>query len=155
MSDDPLGREKLPRQPGGQFTKGSGFTSETAKAARAIQRSMGKSEAKNRVEQLLEEAGFEEDAPETIRLLAEKAVRGSQADMRLFLQQTNQIQSPQDKWDGQGPCPTCGQVPGEGLVLAGRQFDSVDHAVQELDRLLTASELLVQREKVFDEKVAP
>lgn len=158
MSGDPLFPEReLPRQSGGKFGKGSGFTSEQAREAAKKGTRVSKKDFQGRVAQLLEDANFGnggKSAPETIRLLAEKAIKGSSADLRLFLQQTGQLQDARDKYDGTGPCPTCGQTPGEGLTLAGKQFDSLAAALAELEGLLSLSERTIVQEKKLDERVA-
>ena len=108
------------------------FTSETAREA-AKKSNESKRLRKTEVDALLIEAGFDPpgDAPETLRQLALKAVKGSSADMRLFLQQSGQlVKAPGADWDGSGACPTCGLDPAGGLVLQTEDMEAISRCIE-------------------------
>ena len=99
---------------------------------------------KGEVEKLLLEAGYEDTskAPETIRQLALSAVKGTAADMRLYLQQTGQLtKGPATDWDGLGNCPTCGLDPAGGLVLEAEDMAGLSRAVERLQEIVGVTEL--------------
>jgi hypothetical protein len=149
-----------PRSSDGTFAGGAGWTSEQAREAARRSHLPGVRKSKDDIEDevnaLLQEAGVEpKDAPATLRVLAKNAIKGSSADMRLFLQQTGQLQGTNEKYDGKGPCPTCGQTPGEGLSIEGGQIVSVGKSLEELDRLISLSESLVAREHEIDANPIP
>jgi hypothetical protein len=146
MTDD------APRQPDGKFATGAGWTSEQAREAARKSHVPGvrKKASEADVEGLLQEAGVDPDtAPATLRVLAQNAVKGSSADMKLFLSQTGQLTG-NEKYDGKGPCPTCGQTPGEGLTVQAGQIASLDHSVETLTKLVEESEALILREHGID-----
>lgn len=147
-------KDQLPRSPDGTFGQGAGWTPEQAREAAIKSHAAGVRKSKSAIEEnvldLLAEAGLDASAPTTIRILAEKAVKGSSADLRLFLQQTGQLQNANEKYDGKGPCPTCGQTPGEGLTIAAAQVGSLGHTLEQLETLVAQSEALVAREKALD-----
>lgn len=148
-----------PRSSDGTFAGGAGWTSEQAREAARRSHLPGVRKSKDDIEDevnaLLQEAGVEpKDAPATLRVLAKNAIKGSSADMRLFLQQTGQLQG-NDKYDGKGPCPTCGQTPGEGLTIAHAQLDSMSHTLKLLTDMVEQSEALVAREREIDANPIP
>lgn len=113
--------------PEGKNVAATRFTSETAKKA-AKKSAESRKTKKTQIDALLAEAGIE-NPTETERALAHNAVHGSSADMRLFLQQTNQLIHQEKEWDGEGECPTCGLDPSGGLVLDGETIASIDKAI--------------------------
>ena len=155
MTDD------IPRNEDGTFGKGAGWTSDQAREAARRSHAPGtRKTSADRVEQevneLLTEVGVDpEKAATTLRVLARNAIKGSSADMRLFLQQTSQLQGTNEKYDGKGPCPTCGQTPGEGLVLPTVQRESLARALAQMEQLVTEAEERVRREREIDKYPIP
>lgn len=150
----------IPRDPDGTFGKGAGWTSDQAReAARkshapGVRRSRG--DLDDAINDLLQEAGVKPgEAPATLRVLAKNAIKGSSADMRLFLQQTGQLQGTNEKYDGKGPCPTCGQTPGEGLTIPAGQIGSLKLSMGTLTELVEQSEALIAREREIDKHPIP
>ena len=92
---------------------------------------------------LIAEAGVSEDEiTDTLIELAKKAIKGSAADMRLFLQQTGQLtKGPEKDWDGQSNCPTCGLDPAGGLVITADDVKAVIRAVERLDEIVGATDV--------------
>ncbi len=86
---------------------------------------------------LIAEAGVSEDEiTDTLIELAKKAIKGSAADMRLFLQQTGQLtKGPEKDWDGQSNCPTCGLDPAGGLVITADDVKMIDRAIGRLEEI--------------------
>ena len=155
MTDD------IPRNEDGTFGKGAGWTSDQAREAARRSHAPGtRKTSSDRVEQevneLLQERGVDPaTAPTTLKILARNAIKGTSADMRLLLQQFGELQGTNDKYDGKGPCPTCGQTPGEGLVLSLAQRESQAKALAQLEQLVSESEALVQREREIDKHPIP
>jgi len=98
---------------------------------------------------LLMEAGFPDpdDAPPALQKLAEKAAGSSAnaSDMRLFLQQAGLMKKGVGEWDGEGPCPTCGLDPTEGLMIGGEDLDEMERNLDRFEELLRRSEQLQVR----------
>lgn len=113
------------------------WTSEQARAAQ--KRSMdARKEGAGSARRLLEERGIEWDkADEHLKLLATNAAKGGASEMRLFLQQFEELKGTnKDKWDGKGPCPTCGQIPGQGLTITADTIEHLHRARRLLKELL-------------------
>lgn len=128
----------------GRFTKGNPNAWDSESAAEAAKKATkARMTKKHQAQALLDETGLEDDEiTQTLRILAERAVDGNQSDMRLFLQQTQQLKNSKhkDDWDGSGPCPTCGLDPTEGLVITGKDLQELQQNMDLLDELLTRSE---------------
>ena len=150
MADD------APRDSKGQFAEGAGWTSEQARAAALKShapgvRRMTPDKLEEEINKLISEAGVDPDkAPATLRTLAKNAIKGASSDMKLWLTQTGQLQQANEKYDGKGPCPTCGQTPGEGLSIRQGQVESIAKTLKRLEALVTESEKMVQREHGID-----
>jgi hypothetical protein len=106
-------------------------------------------EASGRARDLVKEVlGVEwDDADPIIRGLAENAVKGSSADWRLLLQQVGRLKGSENRYDGKGPCPTCGQTPGQGLTITADTIEHLHRARQLLKELIEedANDLLVSK----------
>lgn len=113
-------------------------------------RAMGRKSAEARKQKkadmyaLLTEAGYPDpdDAPPALLKLAEKAAssNANASDMRLFLQQANLLKKGEHEWDGDGPCPTCGLDPTEGLMLSGQDLDELEKNLERMKRLVEETE---------------
>lgn len=113
----------------------------TAEEARENQKKSAVSRKNNdrAIADLLEEAGYPdvEKAPRSLRELAKNAVRGSAADMRLWLQQSGQLKKPLgSEWDREGICPLCGADPSGGLVIHAETIEQLARAKLLLKELL-------------------
>jgi len=148
-TDEEVGEESqpgdlIPQKHGGSIVRG--WTSDQAREAQ--KKSMAsRAEASGKAKDLVREVlGVEwEDADPVIRGLAENAVKGSSADWRLLLQQVGRLKGTENKYDGKGPCPTCGQTPGQGLTITADTIEHLHHARQLLQELIEedANNLLV------------
>ncbi len=93
-----------------------------------------------RAAKLLTEFGYEWDnAPEHIKLLAERAVKGGQGDLKTFLQQMEELK----------PAPRAGQEKSDEVTKIVITADTMDGA---LDTMQHLKNYIVEAERIIDEK---
>ena len=93
-----------------------------------------------RAAKLLEEFDYEWDtAPEHIKLLAERAVKGGQGDLRTFLQQMEELK----------PAPRAGQEKAADVTKIVITADTMEGALGTMQRL---KDYIVEAERIIDEE---
>lgn len=117
------------------------FTSENA-AEMARRSHAARKQKKLDAAALLAEAGYfvPEDAPPALQKLAESAAGGNASDMRLWLQQSGLMKKQEENYTGDGPCPTCGLDPTEGLMLMGEDLEELKKNLALLEELIAETE---------------